>query len=65
MSRSRDLIPSPRSKYVSVQCTSCGNEQIIFSAATINIKCTSCDKLLAEKTGGKIKIFANILKRAD
>jgi|TARA_B100001964_G_C14196662_1_gene583732 ribosomal protein S27E len=48
-----------------VQCEKCGNEQIIYSMTNNNILCKVCDALIAEKTGGKAKIHAVILRRLD
>ena len=44
------------SKFVRVVCVRCGAKHIIFGKASSRIKCYKCNKLLAEVTGGKIKI---------
>ncbi|MBS7645810.1 MAG: 30S ribosomal protein S27e [Candidatus Bathyarchaeia archaeon] len=51
-----DLIPRPRSLFLRVKCSSCGNEQIIFNRASTLIRCRVCDEALAEPTGGKARI---------
>lgn len=51
----------PKSKFLRVRCK-CKNEQIIFGKATTRVKCLVCGKVLAEPTGGKIKIKSRILE---
>lgn len=55
------IIPAPTSKFVKVKC-SCGNEQIIFGKASSKVKCFSCDKIIAEPTGGKSDIKVSIVE---
>ncbi|MEM2122869.1 MAG: 30S ribosomal protein S27e [Candidatus Bathyarchaeia archaeon] len=50
------LIPRPRSLFLRVKCSSCGNEQVIFDRASTLIKCKVCDEVLAEPTGGKARV---------
>ena len=50
-----------KSRFVQVKC-SCGNEPIIFGNAATQVKCTKCNKVLAEPTGGRAKIQTKILK---
>jgi small subunit ribosomal protein S27e len=50
------------SKFIKVKCSKCKNEQIIFGKAGTHIKCLVCEKLIAEPTGGKVKIRARILE---
>ncbi|HDI42538.1 MAG TPA: 30S ribosomal protein S27e [Candidatus Bathyarchaeota archaeon] len=52
----RKLVPTPRSKFLRVKCPECGNEQIVFSHASIVVKCMVCGAVLAEPAGGKAKI---------
>ncbi len=59
------LLPKPKTNYLLVQCSSCGNEQVIFSSTNIDIKCKGCDEILAKKTGGKAKINCIIIRRLD
>ncbi|MCD6510967.1 MAG: 30S ribosomal protein S27e [Thaumarchaeota archaeon] len=63
--RYRNLIPKPRSAFLLVKCKSCGNEQIVYSHTTIDIRCNVCGNLLAEHTGGKAKIYGKIVRRLD
>lgn len=65
MKRERIPIPRPRSAFFLVQCTECGNETIIFSHTTSDIRCKTCGTLLAGKTGGKANIYGKIIRRVD
>ncbi|MCP8323450.1 MAG: 30S ribosomal protein S27e [Candidatus Methylarchaceae archaeon HK02M2] len=65
MKREKIFVPKPRSAFLLVRCSNCGNEQVVFSSSTIDIKCKVCEHLLAQKTGGRAKIFGTILKRLD
>ena len=56
------LIPRPKSKFLRVRCNNCGNEQIVFSHASIPVRCLVCGNVLAEPTGGMSKIRGKILK---
>lgn len=60
MSKWMDLIPKPRSSFLRVKCSECGNEQIIFSNIATVVKCNVCDSILAEPTGGKAYIHGEI-----
>ncbi|HDN95501.1 MAG: 30S ribosomal protein S27e [Thermoplasmata archaeon] len=50
------------SPFYRVKCKDCNNEQIIFSKASMQVRCHICGTLLAEPTGGKAKIKAEILE---
>ena len=52
----KELIPKPRSVFVRLKCSNCGNEQIIFERSSSNVKCTVCEEILVEPSGGKAKI---------
>ncbi len=53
MSDWEKLIPRPTSKFLTVKCKDCGNEQIVFSHATNVVHCNVCSAILAEPSGGK------------
>jgi small subunit ribosomal protein S27e len=55
------LIPRPRSNFVRVKCTKCGNEQVVFGYATTKVSCNVCGTILAEPSGGKAKIKGEIV----
>jgi small subunit ribosomal protein S27e len=55
------LIPRPRSSFVRVKCSKCGNEQIVFSSAVNKVNCNVCGIELAEPSSGKAKIKGEIV----
>ncbi len=55
-------IEEPNSRFVKVRCPKCKNEQIIFGKASTQVKCLVCGNVLAEPTGGKVKIKAQVLE---
>ncbi|MBN2368458.1 30S ribosomal protein S27e [Candidatus Woesearchaeota archaeon] len=50
------------SKFIKIRCPKCKNEQIVFGKAARTINCLVCGKVVAEPTGGKIKVKARILE---
>lgn len=62
MKRRKILIPQPRSVFVKVRCPDCGNEQVLFSHSTLEVKCKSCGRVLAKPTGGKAEILGEVLE---
>ncbi len=59
------LIPKPNSAFLNIQCSKCGENNIIYTHTTSNISCKSCNELLAERAGGKAKINGNIIGTLD
>lgn len=60
---SRKLLPEgPRSSFLLVKCTNCGNEQIVFSHASSVINCKICNTVLAQPSGGKSIIKGQVLR---
>lgn len=49
------------SKFLKVKCKKCKNEQIIFEKPATVVRCTVCEEVLAEPTGGKGKIKTSVL----
>jgi len=45
-----------KSAFLKVKCKKCKNEQIIFSKASMQVKCLVCGTVIAEPTGGKVRI---------
>ena len=45
-----------------IECSLCGNAQIVFSHVSRNVKCSVCGKELASPTGGKAKIKGKIIR---
>ena len=56
------MIQMPRSKFVSIACKKCKNEQIIYNKAATVVKCLKCGEVLAEPTGGEIEIRGKVLQ---
>ncbi len=50
-----------RSKFLKIKCPDCENEQLVFEKATSVVECTVCGRVLAEPTGGKAVIKADIV----
>jgi small subunit ribosomal protein S27e len=59
------MVPKPGSKFISVQCTQCGEKRIIFSHSTTDINCKSCGEAMAKKTGAKASVLAKVLEVFD
>lgn len=55
-----ELIPKPQSNFIRVKCSKCGNEQVIFDRPSIRPRCSVCDEVLAEPTGGKAKVKSEV-----
>ncbi|NOZ76661.1 MAG: 30S ribosomal protein S27e [Euryarchaeota archaeon] len=54
-------MPRPRSRFLRVKCLDCGNEQVMFGSASMNVKCAVCGKTLAKCGGGKATILTKIV----
>ena len=54
-----------KSKFLKVRCNKCKNEQNVFEKSSSKIYCLVCNELLAEPTGGKIKVYGRILEVLD
>lgn len=48
------LIPRPRSSFIRIKCSKCGNEQVVFSHAVNKVVCNVCGTELAEPSSGKV-----------
>jgi small subunit ribosomal protein S27e len=62
MAQSESRLKETNSKFIRVRCSKCKNEQIIFGKSSCNIKCLVCENIIAESTGGKVKVKARILE---
>ncbi|MBX4196441.1 30S ribosomal protein S27e [Candidatus Pacearchaeota archaeon] len=49
-----------KTKFLKIVCPRCGKKQIVYGKSSSRIKCTNCNKLLLQPTGGKTKIRAQI-----
>lgn len=56
----REPIPKPASSFLKVRCTKCGNEQVVFDRAAVQVKCNVCSDILVESQGGKAKINGEV-----
>lgn len=56
-----DYIRKPKSKFLRVKCSQCGNEQVIFGSASTIVRCNVCETTLAEPSGGKAKIKTRVV----
>ena len=65
MKKERILVPKSRSAFLLIKCSNCGNEQIVFSSPTVDIKCKVCGSVIAQRTGGKARTFGTVLERLD
>jgi len=50
-----------RSSFIKVNCPDCENEQMVFSKASMTVKCIVCGRDLAVPTGGKANLKAEII----
>jgi len=51
-----------KSKFIRVKCPDCENLQVIFDHPSIDVKCLVCGRTLAEHSGGRGSIKAEIVK---
>lgn len=65
MRKENILIPKPKSKFMSIQCSECQEKMIIFSHTVTDITCKSCGTLVATRRGGKAKILGKFLTTLD
>jgi small subunit ribosomal protein S27e len=56
----KELIPKPASNFLKVKCTKCGNEQVLFDRAAVQVKCSVCEDILVETHGGKARIKGEV-----
>lgn len=57
------LILKPRSSFLLVQCNECGQRQVVFDHAKIEVHCQVCGASLARPRGGKAEILGKVLER--
>jgi small subunit ribosomal protein S27e len=62
VTKTKQLIPYPKSRFLRVKCLNCGNQQIIFGCAATDVLCLVCGKILLQSTGGKARILTKILE---
>ncbi|HKM75801.1 MAG TPA: 30S ribosomal protein S27e [Candidatus Bathyarchaeia archaeon] len=57
-----ELIPRPQSNFIRVKCPKCANEQVIFDRPSLAPHCSVCEEILAEPTGGKARLKAEVVQ---
>jgi len=62
MKKRKILVPQPKSRFIRVKCPDCGNEQVTFTHAAIEVKCHACGRVLVKPTGGKAQILAEVVE---
>ena len=56
----KEPIPKPGSNFLKVKCSKCGNEQVVFDRAAVQVKCNKCEDIIVETQGGKAKIKGEV-----
>jgi small subunit ribosomal protein S27e len=51
-----------RKRFIKVRCQACKNEQIMFEAATSEVKCLICGAVIASPKGGKADLKARLVE---
>jgi len=49
----KGLIPKPETRFLTVKCKDCGNQQMLFERASTTVNCQVCGATIARPTGGK------------
>lgn len=49
-------------QFLRVECSECGNEQIIFSHAADEVECLVCNEPLALPSSGKAEISSKVIE---
>ena len=57
-----DIIPAPASKFLSIVCKKCKNQQTVFSKAATEVRCQKCGEVLVIPTGGEAIIDARVVR---
>ena len=58
----KQIVQSPRSRFVHVMCKKCKHEQVIYNKAATQVVCNNCGERLANSTGGEIEVIAKVLE---
>jgi len=51
-----------RSKFLTVKCNDCGNEQTAFGSSSMAVKCLKCGHELVVPRSGKAEMKGKVLK---
>ncbi len=49
-------------EFIRAECNECGNQQVIFSRPSQEVKCLVCGTVLAQPTGGRAELEADIVE---
>lgn len=55
----------PGSKFLSVKCQNCKNEQIVFNKPALDVKCLVCGETLCSSTGGFGDLKAKLVEELE
>ena len=56
-------IPQPETSFLKVTCDRCNNEQVVFSAPAMKVKCLACEHVLVEPGASKGKLLVKKFKK--
>ena len=54
--------PNSKAKFIKVVCKNCKAEHVLFSRATIRVRCPECGEMQTAPKGGKCKLTGCTLK---
>ncbi|MDI6806608.1 MAG: 30S ribosomal protein S27e [Candidatus Aenigmarchaeota archaeon] len=57
----KPYVKLPTSRFIKVECRKCKNIQTIFNKASTKVTCLKCGELLAEPTGGIVRVKGRIV----
>lgn len=58
-------IPIPSSRFYNLECSECGEPQIVYSHATTQVFCNQCGNSLASSSGSKANLMGRIKGAVD
>lgn len=58
----KNIVQTPKSRFVHVMCKKCKNEQVIYNKASTVVVCSNCGEMMAEPTGGEVFVKAKVLE---
>ena len=56
------IVRAPKSRFVHVICKKCKEEQVVYNKAASVVACNNCGEILAEPTGGEVRMKAKVLE---
>lgn len=61
MKKDHILIPEPSSKFLKVSCKECEEVQVVYSHATLSVRCDTCGNVLTKSTGSKALMYGRVV----